>query len=348
MLRTKVSVGLLHHLAWNEDVQVFMPASLLLNRTLYGTERDISATGGGGGGGGESVFDDDVAKRLYALHRGRAALKEVLRGSSPFSSSAPKGPAGVEDGDNGADEASGAAKQWLSAAPFGSSWFMPFGQRPRADDRSSEGSDFALEGSSHRRHDDDKEDKGRVDGMGSNRSDARGAALLRIANDWGPYPPLRERAIAAAAAAHDGAREIDGGGELEKASAETRASSSSSSFGKEDVVEAKAAWANTLELFSEDAPVLGVLDTQVSVACREGLVASSAAALAGAGWGALRRWRVSARAVGAWSDLWRVAKEARYAPDGPGYEEARRNFEEACAMEALPRACTHAGGMGTY
>lgn len=60
---------------------------------------------------------------------------------------------------------------------------------------------------------------------------------------------------------------------------------------------------------------------------------------------ALRRWRVSARAVGAWSDLWRVAKEARYAPDGPGYEEARRNFEEACATEALPRTCGDAGGM---
>ena len=42
---------------------------------------------------------------------------------------------------------------------------------------------------------------------------------------------------------------------------------------------------------------------------------------------ALRRWRVSAHAVGVVSVLWARAKEARYAPDGPGYEEARLEFE---------------------
>ena len=42
---------------------------------------------------------------------------------------------------------------------------------------------------------------------------------------------------------------------------------------------------------------------------------------------ALRRWRVSAQAVGWVSDLWTRTKETRYAPHGAGYEAARLDFE---------------------
>lgn len=49
---------------------------------------------------------------------------------------------------------------------------------------------------------------------------------------------------------------------------------------------------------------------------------------------ALRRWRVSAQAVGWVSDLWTRTKETRYAPDGPGYEAARLDFERRASAHA--------------
>lgn len=53
---------------------------------------------------------------------------------------------------------------------------------------------------------------------------------------------------------------------------------------------------------------------------------------------ALRRWRVSARAIDAVSDLWTRTKEARYAPDGPGYEAARADFEDRVSSSSSPFA----------
>ena len=48
---------------------------------------------------------------------------------------------------------------------------------------------------------------------------------------------------------------------------------------------------------------------------------------------ARRRWRVSARAVDAVTDLWVRTKEARYAPGGAGYMAAQLSFEETAREE---------------
>ncbi len=285
MLRNRATLGLLHHLSWaSDDVQVYGPATTLLHA--------LRRVDDGGAVGAEDVrcFEDTAAESLYASESGRAEWAKLQEEAAPGSTASTASPAASsQQGSRAAAPSSSSSSSSSSAGGLkGGFRFFGFGGgASAAADGSGDEGEEANQLAEREAADDWQGGGGDGDGSGSGGGDSRGAALLRMVTGWDLHPDVRRRAMEAAAVAAGVSsvavaesvpsaeeKEGGGGGSLFLSPLSTDA------------------WEGSRAAIFGDAPPLGALDRSLSVAGRVGFLSTATAALCGAAWGALRRWRL--------------------------------------------------------